>query len=1311
MSNCIIPYLGSEDEIPDEELYDMLMNKEFYQYFGADHTLPQDKYASSYLKLNSYQSICKNYMHPKLNNKRLLLMHQPGCHRRGTKIIMFDKTLKSVEDIRRGDKLLPDEGDEPRTVMMLCRGVGQMYQVEYGNGIGHFICNSEHIITIVLSNHIIDIKLSDYLANIDKYKGSKMMRRASIPCGNRLSDLIKDAQTDGHTYIVKKTDEAIKTLNQYNLYYRMSPVIDMIYFNDLMLSELLPFKVREEETCEDYYGFGLDGNGRYVLAQHSIITHNSGKTITALATAQNYVEIYKNIYTSALSKMIPSRDNMHYLDVSTPSIFVFGVSGTIVAFVRDMLKYPEFGYISIKEKAELATLPQQLVREKLSSYKRRIFHKNRGGFFKFYGYQTFVNRLFTSDKIKLTEIETVAKRNNKTVEDLMQEYIDNGDIKLNVELLKRFQDSFIICDEMHHLYNSVSKNNYGVAIHYLLKMVPSARAMFLSATPINNNPAEFCDMVDFLNDFKTPRSDLFNSWKLKPGMENRIKELIRGKISFVQDDNPELFPITTFDGAENTFIPYLKFIDCPMSEYHQKTLNHMLKLRNDSSEKPTEEDDELTEVGESAYSFHKIPISAYAIYDGVIPHGEYGIYTSNDVKLIKDAEDTAYVNLINTKESVLVNGLFMKSKEIAKYSTKMQRLIDDIMSIIKRKKPRGEKIMVYNDRVKNYGVLFVQQLLIQNGFLNDSQDPAENTICASCGTIQSGHTDEHVFTPARFLMAHSNMEKAKMELNRDKFNATSNIYGDEYLILVGSKIIKESFDFRCVRHFIIMNIPTNISSLLQILGRCSRKNSHIELLPQDRTVRIYIYLTTVNMKFDHLAEKSPEELKYEFKMRVYKEIQKIEKPIHENAIDASLIRDVIMPKSVRDTYFPNGTSEVVEQLGELYFEPDMNLSANAKPSTITYNAYSFFKEEVNLMIYMIKRLFVECPIWTYGTLWDRLHKPDFNIEVNSGTFSEDNFIIALYNLCHPQNIKFGESSTDSIQSLLNSVEQIFYIEDQRYHIIQVSNYYIAVIVNAGQMNDIDVETYIRPPHINDVQRVDLGEIVKQRIENSESIKILTMLMAEKTLNFEEILLKIPIHTQKFIIEKCITDFDNSDQQVKTFYKKFLDFYKQFEVVIYIKEVKVYRDIVSLYPFIKELGNAVPIAYMIDKNIRLYNILTNSWVELNKITMNRKIAYKEANVVGYLEGGKKGVVKFKIKTTQTSANIKDKRKLFRGESCETLNKTELTNYMRKLDIHEKTNGIADTCGFLMKKLLDLEIVERQNDTKIKYFYGWWNELPN
>ena len=134
----------------------------------------------------------------------------------------------------------------------------------------------------------------------------------------------------------------------------------------------------------------------------------------------------------------------------------------------------------------------------------------------------------------------------------------------------------MICDEIHHAYNSIEKNNYGMAIRTVFNAVKTVKAIFMSATPLNNSPTEYVDLQNFLLEPEDAikREDFFTfDGKIFPHMLKKIRELMKGKVSFFRDDNPAYFPKIIYEG-DNLYtdeiegyerLPYLKFIKCKMS--------------------------------------------------------------------------------------------------------------------------------------------------------------------------------------------------------------------------------------------------------------------------------------------------------------------------------------------------------------------------------------------------------------------------------------------------------------------------------------------------------------------------------------------------------------------------------------------------------------------------------------------------------------------------------------------------------------------------------------------------------------------------
>lgn len=68
------------------------------------------------------------------------------CLGRGTKIVMHDMTLKCVEDIRVGDKLMGVDGT-PRIVLKLYSGLDDLYKIKQARGID-YVVSSNHILSL-----------------------------------------------------------------------------------------------------------------------------------------------------------------------------------------------------------------------------------------------------------------------------------------------------------------------------------------------------------------------------------------------------------------------------------------------------------------------------------------------------------------------------------------------------------------------------------------------------------------------------------------------------------------------------------------------------------------------------------------------------------------------------------------------------------------------------------------------------------------------------------------------------------------------------------------------------------------------------------------------------------------------------------------------------------------------------------------------------------------------------------------------------------------------------------------------------------
>jgi len=107
-------------------------------------------------------------------------VRQGKCEAKDTPILMYDLSVKMVQDIKVGDILMGDDS-KPRTVLETHKGFGKLYKVKQ-NKADDYTVNENHILTLQYTNSvnkknklnknsgkIIDISVKDFL-NLKKYK-------------------------------------------------------------------------------------------------------------------------------------------------------------------------------------------------------------------------------------------------------------------------------------------------------------------------------------------------------------------------------------------------------------------------------------------------------------------------------------------------------------------------------------------------------------------------------------------------------------------------------------------------------------------------------------------------------------------------------------------------------------------------------------------------------------------------------------------------------------------------------------------------------------------------------------------------------------------------------------------------------------------------------------------------------------------------------------------------------------------------------------------------------------------------------------
>lgn len=980
-------------------------------------------------------------------------------------------------------------------------------------------------------------------------------------------------------------------------------------------------------------------------------------------------------------------------------IWIVGFNEAI--FQEELLSNHIYGFVSKAELNELASLRRDIFMSRPNAketyismkreHRRRLVNRKYGGFFKFIGYRELVNHLFVGIQ-SLSETEIV-------------EGIEKGTVQVNDKFAKAFNNSLIIADEIHNVYNSIESNSWGVALKTILKIIPSVRSIFLTATPISNAPSEIIDLLNLLMpEENLKRTDFFDGEQLLPGATEKIRELARGRVSYLQDNNPESYPSFEFVG-ESFGIPYIKFNVKKMSEWQETNYRKALET-----------------TGDLQY-----------IHDVCIPSPKdtsIGIFQVEDFQ--RQQFGSEYTE--ETKVTVKDKTIFMDPSVLSKYSAKYSRLIE----CLKESLPTRRKAFIYHNMIHMSGVLCIEHVLSSHNYLDGMSAPTLQTICHTCGKSMESHApidkvktggnrdiligddlvlkmakdsmcryiigkstlipmgnfyyvsgsldtatlktlrkhldnpinlyessgsqkintpkirmnlsvpldkkfqlipvgpdewyifdkgkkchglltrkelftknkfvknsvknnlkfgrllhegkkfkthgenamddssksggnidnllygnDGHEFTPARYLMVHGNMSKEQVKANLEKFNSPDNTRGNQYAILVGSRIMRESHTLKAVRDIYVCSRPDHIPQLIQIKGRAVRNNSHALLPIQERNVNIHCLCAILSNTRNYSETWTNELLKYKEKVSNYQTAQQIEKVFHEVAIDQALTYETIKKSMPKDS-----------SIEMIPYEP-INRKVGPSETHIQGRTIVFHGERVvQVAITLIKRLFVEVSkIWKYQDLISVIQQPVVHgsngmpislhtvIDFSKVPISLIN--VAIYQLVTPNNSPYLSVDVDgSYETNLFSSSNIIHTNTgQRCSIMHIGEYFVLLELDnqmkpKREISQFTVTHSIRNPLVLDVNKlashIDEYDYDNKRIVFFNNWKAVPISMMELAICEHGVVFHLQFieETVKYVFDCYCTEGFQEDPQFHEFYFKMLYYYDLFSLIIF-----------------------------------------------------------------------------------------------------------------------------------------------------------------
>ena len=233
-------------------------------------------------------TLMASYVDGHTNKEQFVLWTGSGCHEAGTNILMYDGTIKKVENIGMGEKIMGDDYT-PRIVKHLYRGRDKMYRIIQSDR-QTYVVNGGHRLALKFTGEdeiILNEKKNRYEVSwyeSDEYCGiikkRKYFHESDSGSGFKFFELNKQNANiikKGHLMIIPVSAYLKLNENIKNVLCGFKSERGEIQANIIIDNQ--PIKV-EYSGDDEYYGFELSGNQRYLLDDLTVTANSNGKSKT-----------------------------------------------------------------------------------------------------------------------------------------------------------------------------------------------------------------------------------------------------------------------------------------------------------------------------------------------------------------------------------------------------------------------------------------------------------------------------------------------------------------------------------------------------------------------------------------------------------------------------------------------------------------------------------------------------------------------------------------------------------------------------------------------------------------------------------------------------------------------------------------------------------------------------------------------------------------------------------------------------------------------------------------------------------------------
>ena len=919
----------------------------------------------------------------------------------------------------------------------------------------------------------------------------------------------------------------------------------------------------------------------------------------------------------------------------------------------------------------------------------RLCNPKKGGCYRFIGYQKFTNRTIGARR-KDNKGNPLPKMVNPDGTKTRPRKPRTGDV------IDTLDNCVLIVDEAHQL----NKNDWGEAVRIMIKRSKNIRVIFMSATPMTNYPNEIIRLLNPLlpDERKLKRKEVFiDEYTLTDEGLDLIAEASRGVVSYSRGVHPLTFPqrievgeiIKPIDIPEDENFKYTKLIRCEMSKFHLDTYDYYNK---DSETLPKE----IRQIVDMV-----LP-NPHDENIGIFRDADLHDYLSVDPQFLKKHQ----IEVLRTKDKIVVSGDILLKKNIGKYSTKYFKLIENIEKSLN---PDSGPIFLYNENIKGIGLSLFEEILKRNGIgkYGEVSNNYTGLKCVRCGEIYEKHKSNHDYIPTLFMILEGDTDKHIRSQLINQVNSPENKDGSIIKIILGSGVTKESIDFKNIREIHIFNFEWNLSTIEQIIGRGVRHCSHYLLEKDRQNVKIYKYVSSLPSDSKGRYRISAEERIYLKAERTHVTIKRIERVLKVNSIDCALNKydnvfgsEIIEYKNCNKKGHQN-CSALCDYMDCNYtcrYEPKVKMVKDGMPifetlelkdlDTDTYDI-NFSHREIARIKKEIIKLYMSDVIWTLESIVNHLQNN------KSIPYMEEKYVhIAL-------------------DELVTSKDVVFNRFNEEGYILFVGNYYIYQPIERD--TDISLDERRIPNSVSKVQVIRLSDYIRetpryQKTRRFKKTEFVSAIVNESQFSkVEKTIDRLDFAEQVIILEDVILAVHKGESKLTNYNSKIL---KHFESVLVSENqlrsakynIDMYNTDISTDPNVTIIGHFL--------NPEPKCIVDNEWqyckLKINKLQVRQ---FKENNfIVGYMSKNKVGKVSFKIREV-SSDEVKDRRKRKRGFVCmEMSDKKKLQGIAKRLGVSTamktKKGSITELC-----KLIELNLRERQqkaieDGTNERWFYNHW-----